>query len=573
MRGYLRNERGRVALLALLIILGIFFEIANPQLVQMFIDEAQADAKYATLVGLAATFVGLAVVRQIMAVGAAVLGESVGWTATNALRGDLAAHVLGLDMAFHNSTSPGALNERIDGDVTNLATFFTQMVIKVIGNGLLMIGVLIAVARVDARVGLAIGAFALITLAVLVRVRTWGIPYQVANRARSAEFAGFIGERLSGTEDIRALGAVNHTMWQLDTLLRAWYPHNWRSRMVFLVTFFVTVLLFGVGITVALWVGSSLWQAGLISIGTVYLIFSYTEMLRRPVNEIRQQVEDLQRASASITRVRDLFVLKPAINDDQARPPGPSVPSAPSVAFCNVTFAYEDDAPVLHDVSFELPGGATLGLLGRTGSGKTTVARLLTRLYEPKHGDILLAGDSMRHLPLTVLRQRVGLVTQDVQLFNASVRENVTLFDDRISDDAIMGGLSGLELGEWLTRLPDGLETRLKSGGAGISAGEAQLLAFARMFLRAPGLVILDEASSRLDPATERLLDVATARLLQNRTGIIIAHRLATVQRCDYILILDHGRVLEFGRRLDLALNPASNFYSLLRADLHEVLA
>jgi ATP-binding cassette subfamily B protein len=219
-----------------------------------------------------------------------------------------------------------------------------------------------------------------------------------------------------------------------------------------------------------------------------------------------------------------------------------------------------------------VPAGGTLGLLGRTGSGKTTLTRLLLRLYDPTHGDVCLGEVNLRDVPNADLRAHVAIVTQDIQLFSATVRDNLTFFDATISDERIMAALDELGMGDWARTLPKGLATPLASGGAGLSAGEAQLLAFARAFLRDPGLVILDEASSRLDPATERKLEHAVDKLLEGRTGIIIAHRLGTVQRVDQIMILEDGRVRESGQREHLVRDLDSRFSQLLRVGMEEAL-
>jgi ABC-type multidrug transport system fused ATPase/permease subunit len=235
-------------------------------------------------------------------------------------------------------------------------------------------------------------------------------------------------------------------------------------------------------------------------------------------------------------------------------------------------------ATVLPDITFTLDPGRVLGILGRTGSGKTTLTRLLFRLYDVDQGAILLNGVDVRHVTLADLRQYVGMVTQDVQLFAATVRDNLTLFrnygpaERHISDDHILAAIEMLGLGNWFRALPDGLDTLLTSGGQGLSAGEAQLLALTRVFLRDPKLIILDEASSRLDPATEQLLERAIDRLMHNRTGMIIAHRLSTVQRADDVLILENGRIAEWGQRAVLANDPRSRFYNLLQTGLAEVL-
>jgi ATP-binding cassette subfamily B protein len=235
-----------------------------------------------------------------------------------------------------------------------------------------------------------------------------------------------------------------------------------------------------------------------------------------------------------------------------------------------VTFGYRDsegDQLVLEGVSFRVQPGHTLGVLGRTGSGKTTLTRLLFRFYDPAAGTVRLGGVDTRELSPRLVRERIGLVTQDVQLFRATVRENVTLFDDTVDDARIVEAFEDLGLGGWYATLPEGLDTVLGAGG-GLSAGEAQLLAFTRVFLRDPGLVILDEASSRLDPATERLIDGAVDRLLSGRTGIIIAHRLATITRVDSVLVLERGRVVEHGPRDTLARDPQTRLARLLRAGL-----
>jgi ABC-type multidrug transport system fused ATPase/permease subunit len=257
-----------------------------------------------------------------------------------------------------------------------------------------------------------------------------------------------------------------------------------------------------------------------------------------------------------------------------------TIPSSPlQVEFRNVVFGYRNGDPVLKGVSFELEAGKVLGLLGRTGSGKTTLTRLLFRLYDPTSGGIYLkANDDKEPVALTeisieALRQGVGLVTQDVQLFRATVRDNLTLFDQSISDERILKVIRELELSDWLDRMPQGLDTELASEGTNLSAGEAQLLAFTRIFLKDPGLVVLDEASSRLDPATEHLIERAVDKLLQNRTGIIIAHRLGTVERADAIVILESGQLVEYGPRLELIANPSSRFSALLRTGLQDVLA
>ena len=243
-----------------------------------------------------------------------------------------------------------------------------------------------------------------------------------------------------------------------------------------------------------------------------------------------------------------------------------------AVEFREVTFGYHQDTVVLHDISFQLPPGKTLGLLGRTGSGKTSLTRLVCRLYDPQGGTIHLGGQDIRRSTVPGLRQRIGMVTQNVQLFHGTVRDNLSLYDPSFPDERLREVIAELGLAPWYAALPEGLDTVLAHEG-GLSAGEAQLLAFARVFLRPAGLVILDEASSRLDRGTEQLIERALDKLVADRTVIIIAHRLATVQRVDEIMILDDGRILEQGHREHLASDPNAHFHRLLQTGLEEVLA
>jgi ABC-type multidrug transport system fused ATPase/permease subunit len=566
---YIKPQKGRFSLLAVLLLSSIGLQILNPQIMRYFIDAATLGQATEKLAIAALAFIGIALFQQVVGVSATYVGENVAWTATNALRAELARHCLNLDMGFHNNSSPGKLIERIDGDVAQLSNFFSQLVIRVLGNLVLLMGILFALFLEDWRVGMAFAVFAFITLYALNRVRGLAIPHQKALRQADADLFGFLEERLAGTEDIRSSGAIDFIIRGLYKLQRAILEHWYKAGMMFVVVRLTAGVSLVLGTAMAFVAGYHLFQDGVMTLGTVYLIIHYTNLLGRPIRELTQQVESLQNIGASTERLADLRRIESKIRDG----PGADVPSGPlSLAFDDVSFAYVENEPVLKDLSFELKPGTVVGLLGRTGSGKTTLARLVFRLYDPTAGLITLGDVDIRDARLKDVRQRVALVTQDVQLFQASVRDNLTFFDRNIPDERIRTVIEELELADWYQSLPDGLDTRLKTNG-GLSAGEAQLLAFTRVFLRDPGLVILDEASSRLDPATEQRIERAVDKLLQNRTAIVIAHRLGTVQRADDIMILKDGYVTEYGDRERLTRDPTSRFYSLLQTGLEEVLA
>lgn len=567
---HLRVQKGRFALLAVLLLGSIGLQVVNPQLMRYFIDAATSGKQEAHLALVALAFIGLALFQQITAVSASYVGENVAWTSTNALRAELAAHCLRLDMSFHNDHSPGELIERIDGDVAELANFFSQLVIRVIGNLLLMVGILVAMFLEGWQIGLAFTVFATGMIYALNRVRSVAVPHEKALREIIAELFGYLEERLAGTEDIRANGAVDYVilgLYKLHTVILKRWQKAWNMHLV--VRFVAGIMLMG-GFTIAFLFGYHLFRQGTITIGTAYLIVYYTNLMSRPIRELTQQVESLQNIGAAVERLTDLRAIQPKIVDG----PGAEIPGGPlALTFEDVSFSYVENERVLEDLTFNLQPGRVLGLLGRTGSGKTTITRLVFRLYDPTNGRVALSGTDVRQPTLRGLRQRVSMVTQDVQLFQASVRDNLTFFNRDIPDERILSVIEDLELGDWYRALPNGLDTRLETGGRGLSAGQAQLLAFARVFLHDPGLVILDEASSRLDPATEQLIERAIDKLLKDRTAIIVAHRLGTVQRADEIMILENGRVTEHGERKRLAGDPHSRFYNLLQTGLSEVLA
>ena len=566
---YLGGEWRRATLLSLLLLLTIGLEIANPQLLRRFIDSALAGAEVSSLVTIALVFMGVAFLTQILDAFARYIGEDLGWAATNKARIDLLRHVLHLDQTFHKARTSGELIERIDGDVVALATFFSSFVVNVFGNLLLLVGIVVVVARESLLAGVAFLVFALAALGVLTRIRTVAVREWERVREVSAQMYGFIGERLAGTEDIRSSGAEWHVMNGLVQHHRDWYATRKASIVKGTFLWTGTIATFAVGHGIAFAVGGYLWATGTVTIGTVYLLFHYVELLRRPIDQLRRELEQIQRAVASLGRVEQLLNTESRLTEGR----GAAIPrGAIAVDFDRVSFAYESDL-VLRDVSLRIAPGGVLGVLGRTGSGKTTLARLLLRFYDPTAGAVRLGGVDARDARLAEVRARATLVSQDVQLFHASVRDNLTLFDHSISDERIRDVLERIGLGPWLRSLPDdrGLDTELRSGA--LSAGEAQLVAFARVFLRDPGLVVLDEASSRLDPATERHIENAIDELLDRRTAIVIAHRLATVERCDEIAILENGRVVEHGPRHALAVDPSSRFHELLRIGLEEVLA
>ncbi len=567
---YLRPYRWDVLALAVVLAVTIAIQLATPLVAARFLDRATGGAASETLVALALLTVALAVVGQGVAVAETWVAERIAWGATNALREDLAAHLLTLDAAFHNAHTPGELIERVDGDIGTLARFFSRFAVYIIGNAVLIVGVLILLYALDWQVGLGLTIFVATALTAVLWLRTRATPYSAAERQAAADTYGFLGEYLAGLEDVRASRAKAFVLRRWAGLMRTWLATRMRAQMRGYGMVSTVTLIFGLGIAFALALSAMLYHDGSLTIGAAYLVFRYTEMLRQPTEQIRNEIQDLQQAGASLGRIEALFSRQTSLSDG----PGDRLLAGPlSIDLEDVSFGYEPGTPVLRGISLHLPAGRVLGILGRTGSGKTTMTRLLPRFYDPVQGTVRLGGVDLRTVPVAAIRARVGLLTQEAHLFNASLRDNLTLFDGDVPDDRLIDALDSVGMSRWLTTLPDGLDTVLGAAGSGLSAGQTQLLACGRLLLRDPDVVILDEPSSKLDPATERLVHRALARLLAGRTGIVVAHRLSTFDLVDDILVIEDGKVREHGARSALAADDLSRFADLLRLDQQEVLA
>ncbi|WP_172844402.1 ABC transporter ATP-binding protein [Tumebacillus algifaecis] len=561
----LGQQKGNVVGLGALLAGGALVQIGSPLLLRRYIDTAHVGGALDVLIWAAFLFLVLQAVRQVLQVAGTYLAETVGWTATNRLRTELFLHSLKLDLGWHKGKTAGEMMERVDGDVTALANFFSRFVLNVAGNVLLLAGMVVVLALVDVWVGLAFLLFVGGALWVLNRIREIAVPHWVAAQASRAELYGFLGERLAGLEEIKANGASGHVLRQFWARMAALFGKERSAYVRGRSLWPMTVALFAAGYVMVFVLGSFLYDSGRITLGTFYLMFSYVELLRGPLDQITEELQDFQKAAASVKRVEALLAVQ---SNEQDTGDAELGTGALGVAFSEVEFGYGAES-ALAGVSFAVRPGRVLGVLGRTGSGKTTLTRLLLRLYEPRAGAVQVGSVDVRDVPLAELRQKIGVVTQEVRLFRGSVRENVTLFDAMVSDSRIVEVLEELGLGEWLNGLAQGLDTMLEPGG-GLSAGQAQLLSLARVFLRDPGLVILDEASSRLDPATERLLEQAVQKLLHGRTAIVIAHRMATLQQVDDVLVLEAGRVLEFGEREMLRSKAGSRYGELVQVGHEE---
>ena len=562
-------DRRRATVIVGVLLVALAMRLAMPAMLGWFVDSAINGRSLSLLTSIAATYVVIALVSEGLQLGVTYGAVDLSWRSGNRLREQLAHHALRLEMGWHGQHSPGKLIERIDGDVEAMVTFFANVLVHVLGNVVLMMGMLTVAFIIDPLAGLVLLVTSVVGGAVLVRLRSAAVPAREAEREANAVLYGDLEERLGGLEDLRANGAGRYAVHRLHAnSARSWYTAR-RAALLGDGSYALAAIAFALGSVATLALGFWLHSTGVITVGAVIALFRYSEMLRQPLERIAEQLKEFQKAIAGARRASMMLATETTLPDGTLD--ATALPSgALAVDFDDVTFTYRGAAePALRHIDLHVPAGTHVGIIGRTGSGKTTLGRLVLRLWEVDSGSVQVGGIDVRQLQTAALRSRVAVVTQDVELFRATLRDNLTLFASKPATDAELAGvLEKVGLGRWFAGQPHGLDTMLE-GGQSLSAGEAQLLAFARAFLSDPGIVVLDEASSRLDPDTEARLAAASHSLLGGRTALIVAHRLATLDEVDHIVVVDDSRIVEQGPRAELAADPDSRYAQLLRFSSH----
>ena len=540
--------------------------LTGPLVVRRIVDLASVGTTASRLTSLALIYLGLAIATQLILVAVSWFATVTAWHTTNQIRLQLAGHVLGLDHEFHRRHTPGELIQRVDGDVTSVSDFLGRVVPRVVGAAAMVVGMVTVLAIVDWRIAIGALVYVMLSAALVVRGRHRAVGESSDEMGTYATLYGGIEERLTASEDLRANGAGAHAMWRFVEESAATMHSSVRRESAFLRLWWAVQGSVAVGSSLSLVTGAILVTNGSITIGTAFLMFQYVLLLERPLEDVVQQLETVQKANGAMVRVIDLLAIQPMILDGGALSP---VPGPLAVAFERVTFGYDvdDGAPVLHDVTLSIAAGRSVGVIGRTGSGKTTLSRLILRLVEATSGQLRLGDVAIADVSMAELRRRVAMIPQEVELFNGSIRDNVTLFDPTPTDTQVEHALERVGLSSLVTQ---GIDRQLGAGGTGLSAGEAQLLALARVWLRDPDLLVLDEATARVDPETEARLEVAIAALMKGRTALVIAHRLSTLRHVDEIVVLDHGRLVEHGAREKLMADTSSRFHHLLALALED---
>ncbi len=500
--------------------------------------------------------------------------QAVGQRLTARIRKDLFAHAMSLSLRFHDRMPVGKLLTRLTSDVDALAEVFGSGAVGVLGDLVSLFVIAVSMLLIEWRLGLLL----LVTQVPVTLVIVWlQGRYRKANyrvREELSQLNADFQENLQGLEVVQMFRreGVNGDRFQRTGLA---YRSAVNGTIFFdssISAFLEWVSLGAVALVLAL--GGWMVTAGAMGLGTLTTFILYSQRLFDPLRQMAERFTQIQGGLTAVERIGELLEEPLEIVDHAAGSSAGSTPlqSASSsqvrgeVIFEGVDFAYRKDEPILRDLSFRIAPGEHVALVGPTGSGKTTVIRLLCRLYEPQRGRILLDGQDIRALPLQELRRQLGVVLQDTFLFSGTVADNLRL-DRPLDDQKLQEVCRDLGLDPLLGRLPEGLETELRERGGNLSSGERQLLAVARVAIRNPTVLVMDEATAFMDPSTEATLQRDLDRLLNRRTAVVIAHRLATVEAADRILVLRRGSLIEQGTHLQL--RASGGLYAEL-ADLQE---
>jgi ATP-binding cassette, subfamily B, multidrug efflux pump len=487
--------------------------------------------------------------------------ERTGQSIMHRLRQMLFRHLLRLDLPFFQGNPAGKLVTRLTNDIQNMHEMFTSVVVTLFNDCLRLLGILAILFWMDWRLAL--------LLSLLLPLMA-GNTYWFSRLARDsfrrirtglARINSFLQEALSGVSLLQLFRREEAAGARFAGLNREYLALTLQQIRIFAVFLPMIEVMSAAAIGAILWYGGSRVVAGEMSIGVLVAFLAYMRLFFQPLRELAQKFSIVQSALASAERIFQLLdkremlpVAASARRPEQLRG---------EIEFRGVTFAYEPGQPVLRDFSLRIRAGETLAVVGATGSGKSTIINLLERFYDPQQGAVFLDGVDLRDLDPDWLRTQVGLVMQDVFLLSGSIRENIVL-DSGLDDAALLQLLEQARLGPFVRQLPQGLDTRVGVGGMDLSAGQRQLLAFARVLARAPRILVLDEATANVDPESESFLDQVIAASFQGRTNIVIAHRLSTIRRADRILVMAQGRIVEQGSHAELA--AAGGTYSRLLA-------
>ena len=525
--------------------------LLGPLIIKGGIDDGIAEGDKRVILTAAAIYVGLLIVQYSASAAAQWIVAVVGERYLVRLRSVVFARLLRLDMGFYTRSKSGVLVSRMTADIESLQEFASDGAVMALTNLLTVVGVAVALALVDWQMALAVFAVVLVLVGVSV------IFQRQARRAYDQVREG-IGRVLStlqeGITGVRVVQAFTQEDVQASTFGRVnerYFEANMAAARAISWYFPVVAFLRVIALAAALAIGSARVLDGSLTIGTLVAFLLYLDWFFQPIINLSNVYNLLQSALAALAKLFELMD-EPVVIDDRAGAYDIPEPVSGTVNLDNVSFSYDAGTPVLDDISVGVSAGERLAIVGETGSGKSTIAKLIMRFYDPDVGVVSIDDSDLRDITERSRSDALALIPQDGFLFAGTLRENIAYADPSASDEAVWNVLRAMGIDEWVRSLPEGLDTEVRERGGRFSAGERQLVALARAFLSDPSIIVLDEATSNLDPETEIQVEGALRVLLAGRTSVVIAHRLRSAERADRVVMVDNGRIIAEGTHSEL---------------------
>jgi ATP-binding cassette subfamily B protein len=546
-----RPHRWTLVLATVMMFIVVASELAGPLLVRHVLDHDIPEGNGHGILVRALLYAGLYIVGMTIAYLQVVLLAHMGLKIVTGLRQKVFAHLMGLSLAYFDKNPPGRLLARVESDVERLLLLFSEVALALFRNIVVLGGTFAVMMVASPRVTLAV-----LLMLTPVLVSTYFVLRYIRSRFRVvrklyARISTFVTEYVQGIPILQLYGYTDKALMELKRRNRDKFSKEVRVCYVEYGFWGIFAAFEIVAVMTIIYVGARQVLDAAMTIGTLVLFIDYTRRLFWPLLAFSEQLNFIQRAFASADRVFSVL-------DTPSRTPDrpDAIETVPSgwreIAFEDVTFAYDGGAKALDGVNFRIRRGEKVAVVGLSGGGKTTITNLLLRYYEPTAGRITLDGVDIRDYRQQAWRAKIGLVLQDIHLFPGTLGENLRVLRDDIPQEAVDRAIRIVQAEEMMRRLPDGYETELSEGGANLSMGERQLLCFARAVVEDPDILVLDEATSSVDPVTERRLQDSLDHLLQGRTSLIVAHRLTTITKADRILVMHHGKLTEEGSHDEL---------------------
>ncbi len=549
--GLLRPYRGRVIVMGIALLIATAAGLAPPYLAGLAIDEGIRKGDLSTLDWIVAAYVLSAVMFWAATYAQTYLVGWVGQRALQDLREQIYTHLQTMSIGFFTRRRPGVLISRMTNDVEALDTLVTDGLITLVSSTLTLLGVVLILLFLDFQL-------ALVTFATFPILAIGSVIFRIASagayrrtREKIANITAYLQETLSGVRVVRSFAQEPRHLRRMSRLNEENRQANMATVYLNAAYFPAVELLSAIGTGVILLYGGYLAVEGHIQIGVVVAFVGYLNAFFDPIQQISQLYTTYQQGMAALDKIFELLETEP----DMVDKPGALDPGRirGEIELDGVRFSYGGDAgTALDGIDLHVPAGQTVALVGETGAGKSTLAKLVARFYDPQEGRVLVDGHDLRDLSSSALRSQLGIVPQEGFLFSGTVRDNIAFGRPDASEDEIHAAAAAVGADRFVEQLPDGYETEIGERGVQLSAGQRQLIAFARALLAEPRILILDEATSNVDVRTERIIEQGLERLLLGRTAIVIAHRLSTIRRAGRIVVLEHGRIVEAGTHDEL---------------------